>query len=334
MILSRLAETIYWMARYIERAENTARIIMVNANLLMDLPKGIAPGWDPIITITGSTELFNEHYSELIERNAVKFLVVDKLNPGSIVNSLANARENLRTTRAIVPAGVWESLNDLYHYTEKNKTKGLSRKSRYEYLTYIIRSCQLITGNISSSMSHDQTYKFVRLGRYLERADMITRVLEVRAGNLLPKVGEGLQPFEDIQWKSILESLAAYQMYRRHVHVRVKGSAVLGYLLLDKEFPRSITYCITDIEISLRALPNNEASLRTLGRVQRMVDQTDIRDIDQQELNEYMNELQILLGRVHKQLAMVYFQSEQHKKPCPTEAESVAIKTEEEEDAA
>ena len=329
MILSRLAETIYWMARYIERAENTARIIMVNANLLMDLPKGIATGWDPIISITGSTALFNEHYSELSERNVVKFLVTDKINPGSILNSLASARENLRTTRAIVPRGTWESLNDLYYYTDDNKAKGQSRKGRYEYLTQIIRGCQLITGNISGSMSHDQTYEFVRLGRYLERADMITRVLEVRAGNLLPKVDEGLKPFDDIQWKSVLESLAAYQMYRRHVHVRVKGSAVLGYILQDKEFPRSISYCISDVAQSLRALPNNEAALRTLGRVQRMVNETDISKINRQELDAYMDELQILLGQVHAQLETIYFQTERHSKKASAGAETVMQNSEE-----
>lgn len=328
MILSRLAETIYWMARYIERAENTARIIMVNANLLMDLPKGIAPGWDPIISITGSTTLFKEQYSELTERNVVKFLLTDKSNPGSILNSLANARENLRTTRAIIPRGAWESLNDLYHFTDEHKAKGQSRKGRFEYLTHIIRSCQLITGNTSSSMSHDRTYEFIRLGRYLERADMVTRVLEACAGNLLPKVGEGLKPFDDIQWKSILESLAAFQMYRRHVHVRVKESAVLGYLLQDNEFPRSISYCANELERSLRALPYNEAALRTLGRLQRTVKETDVSKINRQQLNDYMNELQIILGQVHTQLEAVYFQSERHKKKALMGAESVTVKAE------
>ncbi len=310
IILSRVAETIYWIARYIERTENTARIIMVNANLLMDLPKGIAPGWEPILAITSSTDLFYEKYEELNERNVVKFMTIDKTNPGCILNSLEKARENLRTTRAIMPRGLWEVVNDLHYYAEENKAKGLSRKGRHEYLIHIIRSCQLATGTISSSMSHDLTYEFVRLGRNLERADNITRVADVRAGNLLPDVDEELKPFDDIQWKSILETLAAYQMYRRHINHRVKGTAVLAYLLQDKQFPRSFTHCLNELENCLKQLPENDAPLRTLGRLQRLVNETNVSDIRGTKLNQHMNELQIVLAQLHNQLTIAYFDVE------------------------
>lgn len=325
MILSRVAETIYWIARYIERTENTARIVMVNANLLMDLPKGIAQGWEPILAITGSKELFYEHYSDLNERNVVKFLIADKYNPGSMLSSLDQARESLRTTRVIVPRGMWEVFNDLYYYSHENKAKGISKQGRYDYLTHVIRSCQLVTGNISGSMSHDLTYEFIRMGRNLERADMISRVLGVRAGNLLPDVDEGLKPFDDIQWKSILESLAAYQMYRRHVHVRVKGEAVLTYLLQDKQFPRSIMHCITEVENSLRQMPGNDASLRTLGRLQRLVNDANVRDIRMQGLITYIDELQILLGQVHEQLMSNYFQVQHIKEDDDEPVETAEI---------
>jgi uncharacterized alpha-E superfamily protein len=328
MILSRVAETIYWMARYVERAENTARIIMVNANLLLDLPKGIAPGWEPILAITGSSKLFYEHYSELNERNVVKFLISDRFSPGSIINSVDNARENLRTSRAIAPRGVWEVLNDLHYYVEKNKTKGISRKGRYEYLKHVIRSCQLINGSITGTMSHDQTYEFVCLGRSLERADMTTRVLEVRTRDLLPDLTNELQPFDDIQWKSILESLAAYQMYRRHVRLRVKGSAVLGYLLQDKQFPHSVGYCITEVENSLRSLPDNEACLRTLGRVQRQVFDADVTDMGNSRLDEFLNGLQIILGHVHDQLAATYFKTERLTQDSSVKSEAEDTKNE------
>lgn len=310
MILARLAETVYWMSRYLERAENTARIVMVNANLLMDLPKGIAPGWAPILNITGSVDLFEELYDAVNERNVVKFLLSDRRNPGSMINSMSHARENMRTTRSIVPRGAWESVNDLYYFIEENHGKGVSRRNRFEYLTHIIRACQTIAGTISGSMSHDQTYEFVRLGRHLERADMLSRVLEVRAGNLLPEVGEDLRPFDDIQWKSVLESLAAYQMYRRHVHLRVKGSAVLAYLLQDREFPRSVSYCLSELDDSLNTLPMNEAALRTLGHVQRVIKETRIHKLNKDTLNDYMNDLQIKLGQIHGHLSAGYFDLE------------------------
>ena len=168
----------------------------------------------------------------------------------------------------------------------------------------------MLNGTMSGSMSHDLTYDFVRIGRNIERADMTTRVLDVRASNLLPKQVEDLKPFEDIQWKSVLESIAAYQMYRRHVHVRVQGTAVLAYLLQDKQFPRSVHYCLTEIEGCLRTLPSNESPLRMLGRAQRMVRQADEQILVKEKLNNYINDLQILLGNLGEQLTVTFFQAE------------------------
>ena len=139
---------------------------------------------------------------------------------------------------------------------------------------------------------------------------MLSRVLEVRAGNILPEVGDDLKPFDDIQWKSVLESLAAYQMYHRHVHLRIKGSAVLAYLLQDREFPRSVSYCLNELRESLDALPMNEPALRTLGRTQRLIAETQIHDLSKDALNDYMDELQIKLGQIHAHLSAGYFDSE------------------------
>ena len=313
MLLSRVAETLYWTARYVERAENTARIIMVNANLLLDLPKGISPGWEPILKITGSSGQFLESHTEITERNVVKFLISDRKNPSSIYSSLSIARENLRTARAIFPQGAWEILNDLYYFVDEKKTQGWSQKGRYEYLKTIIRNCQMINGNMSGSMCRDQTYDFLRIGRNIERADMTTRVLEVRAGNLLPNQAEELKPFDDIQWKSVLETLAAYQMYRRHVHVRVKGSAVLDYLVKDKLFPRSVSFCIGEVENCLHNLSGNDAALRIIGRINRLAGGVDVNNHLQEKLFNFTNEMQIVLGQLHDQISSSYFQVRKHK---------------------
>ncbi len=307
MLLSRVAETLYWMARYVERAENTARIIMVNANLLLDLPKGISPGWRPILMITGSAEQFLQQHEDVTERKVVKFLISDPKNPSSIYSSLYAARENLRTTRSIFPQGAWEVLNDLYYYVEENKTRGWSQKGRYDYLKTIIRSCQMITGNLGGSMSHDHTYDFVQIGRFLERADMATRVLEVRAGNLLPNQATELSPFDDIQWKSVLESQAAYQMYRRNVHVRVSGEAVFNYLVKDERFPRSVKHCINQIEYRMNNLMDNEAALRILGKLKRLADHADLQDDVQENLSRFTNEMQKILGQLHSEISSAYF---------------------------
>ncbi len=321
MLLSSVAERLYWMSRYIERVENTARIILVNHNLLLDLPRNIEFGWEALVTITGNADLFHEHHKEATERNVLRFLIADKRNTNCITCSLAMARENLRTTRAIVPRAAWEALNDLYAFARDNSNSGITRRGRYGYLRRIIDYCQLLAGKLSSTMSHDQTYDFIRMGRNMERADMTARVIDVRASNLLPALSEELKPFDDIQWKSVLDSLAGYQMYRRHVHVRIRGRAVLRFLLKEELFPRTVHYCFSEVEQCLRGLPGNEPALRILGRAQRMVQEVDVTEILSEGLNNFVDDLLKVHIQLNDQLTATYFVALEGK---PAELQKVA----------
>jgi uncharacterized alpha-E superfamily protein len=311
MLLSSVAERVYWFARYVERIENTARMILVNNNLLMDMPRNATLGWAPLVSIIGKTEIFYDTYDKDSERNVMRFLVMDSTNQSCMLSTLKDTRENLRTSRAIFPRGVWETLNDLYSYAKENKSAVLTRRKRYEFLNHVIDSCHLITGKLSASMSHDQIYEFVRLGRNIERADMTSRVIDVRGDNLLPKHDEDLKPFDDIQWKSVLESLAGYQMYRRYVHVRVRGVEVLRFLLQDTYFPRAIRHCLTQVELCLRNLPLNEAPQYALVRAQRKIDNIDINKIVGGRLNEFINEFQLILYDLNDELANSYFEGKE-----------------------
>jgi uncharacterized alpha-E superfamily protein len=309
MLLSSVAERVYWMSRYIERAENTARIILVNHNLLLDMPRAMELGWEPLVAIMGSREAFYEHHAEASERNVIRYLVSDPHNPNSLVACLAQARENLRTTRAIVPRSAWETLNDTYAYASENKATATARRGRYAYLRHIIDYCHMLGGKLSGTMSHDQTYDFLRMGLNMERADMTTRVIDVRGSNLLPTHSEELKPFDDIQWKSVLDSLAAYQMYRRQVHVRVFGKAVLRFLLQDSVFPRAVQYTLSEVEHCLRSLPGNEAALRVLGRAQRMVQRVEVSGIVHAGLTDFINELQLVHSELNAQLMASFFEA-------------------------
>jgi uncharacterized alpha-E superfamily protein len=309
MLLSSVAERMYWMARYVERAENTARIILVNHNLLLDMPRNMTLGWEPLVAITGCREAFHEHYAEASERNVIRYLVSDPRNPNCLVGSLAQARENLRTTRAIVTRSAWEAVNDMYGFASESKNTAASRRGRYAYLTHIIDNCQMLAGKLSGTMSHDQTYDFLRMGRNMERADMTARVIDVRGSNLLPTHTEELKPFDDIQWKSVLDSLAAYQMYRRQVHVRVFGKAVLRFLLQDTVFPRAVQYTLSEVEHCLRSLPGNESALRVLGRAQRLVQQVDVPGIVTEGLTDFVNELQLVHSELNSQLMASFFEA-------------------------
>jgi len=311
MLLSSVAERVYWFARYVERVENTARMILVNNNLLLDMPRNSTLGWAPIVSITGIPEKFYEKHKEATERNVMSFLVMDSNNPSCMMCSISHARENLRTSRAIFPRAIWETLNDLYNYAKENKSAVLTRRNRYNFLIHVIDSCHLISGKLSASMSHDQIYEFVRLGRNIERADMTTRVVDVRAENLLPKHDEDLKPFDDIQWKSVLDSLAGYQMYRRYVHVRVHGVEVLRYLLQDIHFPRAIHHCLNQLELCLRNLPMNEAPQYALVKAQRMVRNAKVEKIVHDNLNDYINQLQLAFIDINAELTSSYFEGKE-----------------------
>lgn len=308
-MLSRVAENIYWLARYVERAENTARVVGVNANLLLDLPRGIAPGWEPLVAITGRMAQFEESYSDYGERNVVKFLLGDNQNPGSILVALAAARENARTIRDIIPREGWEQLNELYLFARENLQSGLTKRGRHAYLKRVILGSQTITGLLAGTMNHDEGYHFLRIGRNLERADMTTRIIDVRSANLLPKESAELGPFDNIQWVSVLKSLTAYQMYRRSMQVRVRRPDVLRFLFQSLEFPRAIHYAVDAVEQDVVRLPNHDSTLRVLGRVKRAVLGTDVAALQQEDLHRFIDDMQVGLAELHESLSGTYFLS-------------------------
>lgn len=307
MLLSSLAEKIYWFSRYVERTENTARIVLVNNNLLLDTPRTTTFGWEPIVSITGVAKLFYERHKEATERNVIRFLLIDKHNPGCMLSTLGYARENLRTARGIFPREVWETLNDLHEYVKTNSANALARRDRYNFLDHVINTCHVIQGMLSVTMRHDQAYEFIRLGRNIERADMTTRVIDVRAGNLIPKQAEELKPFDDIQWKSVLDSLAAYLVYRRCVHVRVFGPEVLRFLLKDVYFPRSVMYCLNEMRQCLHALPSKEPSLKILEKAQRLIKRADVTKNTGDKLNKFVDKFQVILIKLDQEINSAYF---------------------------
>jgi len=306
-MLSRVAENIYWMARYIERAENTARLIMVNTTLLLDLPKGEQPGWQPIVEILGSDEYFLQTHEDFSERAVLKFLIADPNSPTSILQSLRQARENARTIRDIIPREAWEQVNDLYLMAKSNAPSGYSKKGRYDYLRKVILGAQTITGLLAGTMLHDIGYDFLRMGRNLERADMTTRIIDVRSANLLPE-HEDLTPYENIQWMSVLKSLTAYQMYRRTIQVRVRRPDVLKFLLKDKRFPRSFFHALLEVKGCLRHLPRNDEAVALLNEVGKKVLRADQAILKQDELHRFIDELQLGLADLNQAITVTYFQ--------------------------
>jgi len=312
-MLSRVAERIYWMARYIERAENTARMINVNTNLLLDLPKKVTLGWQPLIDISGSKKLYDELYTEVNERNVVKFLIADTRNFSSLLSSLVAARENARTIRDIIPREAWEKVNDLYLNTKNQLPQALSRRNRYDFLGYIIGSTQGITGLLAGTMTHNFGYDFLRMGRNLERADMSSRIIDVRSANLLPEESEDLMPYETIQWMSVLQSLSAYQNYRQQVQSRVQRGEVLKYLLQDIYFPRAINHCLHEVQSSMKNLPRHNSPLRHLNQIIRSVETAPLEKIAKRTLHRYIDNFQLQLAQLHQTISTTYFSIQEER---------------------
>ncbi len=306
-MLSRVAERIYWMGRYIERAENTARMIKVNSYLLLDLPHKARFGWGTLIEIMGSHEIFQSHYREANERSVIKFLISDERNPTSILSSLQMARENARTIRDIIPREAWEEVNELYLLGRGEVQAGVSQNRRQDYLDAIVGGAQQITGLLAGTMTHDAGYDFLRVGRNLERADMTTRIIDVRSENLLPDEEGGLSPFDNIQWMSVLKSLTAYQMYRRAVQGPVRRGDVLDFLFKSRVFPRAFYHTLGEVENCLSTLPRSETPLRSVAHLQRLIQDSQPAKLDSPGLHKFIDDLQLELYKLHEVITETYF---------------------------
>lgn len=310
-MLSGHAEAIYWLGRYVERAEDGARLANVHANLLLDLPRRYALGWAPLIAITGTSALFAELYREPSERNVVRFLVADEKNPGSILSSLGAARYNARLLRDLLPREAFEQLNVLWMRAKQDATGAVAKTRRFEFLETVILGAQQLYGTLAGTMSHGYPHDFLQLGLMLERADMTTRIIDVRSANLLGDAGGNgapdLAPFSTIQWMSVLRSLSALQMYRQTVRAPVSHAGVLRFLLTDRLFPRSIRFCLDTLAATLRRLPRGAELARETAALAAQIDAVDFEALDREALHRYTDELQVGFGQVHDSISATYF---------------------------
>lgn len=307
-MLSRVAERLYWMARYIERAENTSRMVMAFNTLSLDMPKSVELSWKKLVAVTGMDELFDERYQREDDRNCVKFLIADAWNPGSILSTLRSARENVRTTRDLVPTEGWEIVNELYLFARDNAEQGLGKRGRHEFLSEIVQRCQTLNGLMAGCMSHDAAYDFIRIGYNVERADMATRQIDVGALRLMARGDDEAEPYEGLLWTSILRSQSAFQMYRQHVKRRVNGVDVVRYLLQDVDFPRSVAHALSRCENALGRLPHHELPLRMAIETRRHALNADVpKLVADHALHDFMDRVQMEVGELHESIATCWF---------------------------
>lgn len=307
-MLSRVAERLYWLGRYIERAENAARLVTVNHNLRLDLPTSANALWDSLLELLAATGGFRKHHSTATERAVLRWVVSDERNPGSLVSSLRAARENARTVREVMPSEAWELINDLYWSAHDTAESAVTRKSRQAYLDGIVLKSQQFAGMLHNTMSRREPFQFIMLGATLERADMTSRIVDVGAASAIKGfAGGAVAAHENILWMNVLLSLSAYQMYRQQVRERVNGPDVVRFLLLDNGFPHAIAWCIDELEHALARLPNNGLALKANRRVFQHLLRAQPDALMAGGLHDFLDELQVELGSLHEQIVRTWF---------------------------
>jgi len=306
-MLSRVAERLYWSARYLERVENIARLVSVYDDLLYDLPRDIAVSWYNLIEINSDVLLFEERYQVKDERNVLKFLLSDDTNPGSLISSLKMLRENIRTTRDVVPAEMWELVNELDLYAKQNIKQGVNRPDRHTYLNTVIEGCEKLIGLLTGSMSRDAGWHFLIMGRYIERADMNTRILDAANSLIMQAPEEEKIRLGQVVWSKVLKSQSAYLSFRRAMRCAIRGAPAVTFLLTDVYFPRSQYYGLGQIKIAAAGLPRPEA---VLSHVEALLDAThgveNSQDLNQ-VFSDYLNEVQLSLIKLHDQITDTWF---------------------------
>ena len=311
-MLSRVANTIYWMCRYIERAENVARFISVNLNLLLDMPSEEGKHWEPVVMTTGDMELFEKAHPGYTQATVIPFLTFDRDYPNSILTCLANARENARSIREIISSEMWEHLNQFYLELANDDSRALALEDPHRFFKIIQMRSHLFTGLMDCTMSHGEAWNFARIGMMIERADKTSRILDVKYFMLLPQVDLVNTPIDNIQWTAVLKSASAFEMFRKKHH-QITPRKVADFLIFDNHFPRSIRHCISKAEICLHRITGSppgsahNSAEKQLGRLKADLDYSDIDEVIDHGMHEYMDALQIRLNRVDGAIGTTFF---------------------------
>ena len=305
-LLSRVADRLYWGARYVERAEDTARVVRAYTELIVDLPTDLLPySWEPLVAIAGSQALFGEKHGE---HAVIEFLVADRDNPGSMASSVAFARENLRTTREVLPREAWRALNGLQQYVLAEAERAVDRRTRDRFLARVIGDSRRLDGELESTMTRAAPYRMWRLGQLIERADMTTRVLGVRAASILQmqttdRVDDRVDDHDEVQWMGVLRSVAALQMYQRATRGPIEGPSVVRFLLFYTQFPRSVRGCLDAMRAVLATLPRPDDVITVLDQTTATLMACAAHADDGARLDDAMDEVQHAIGELDQAIA-------------------------------
>jgi uncharacterized alpha-E superfamily protein len=314
-MLSRVADSLYWMSRYAERGENIARILDVNLQLMLDLPK-LDPEeqkalWGPVLRSTGDHEDFYKHHKATTSENVIDFLTLNSKNSNSILNCVTTARENARHVREQISLEMWEEINRAYLWIKNQTLKKIQRQGPYEFFMQVKNASHLFQGITDGTMTHGEDWDFIQVGKYLERADMTTRILDAN-DEIFVKQPPNSQTGGTLQWSAILRSCSSHDAYRKFYVAQVEPDKVVEFLILTEFFPRSIRFCAQALNDALRRISgtkeerfSNQAE-KLAGRVMAELNFSALEDIKTVGMHQYMDELQIKLNAIGAAIFQTY----------------------------
>ena len=308
-MLSRVAERVYWLGRYLERAECTARLVDAYHHMVMDIPRGSQPGWDILVRILDAQPLADDRFRVANEGNVIRLLVSEADACCSLPYAIHAARENVRTTRDVLPEELWELVNELHLYTREHADKSVGRRHRQAFLQEVVSRSQVINGVWRNTLCRDHAYRFIKLGQLLERADMATRIIDVGAADILGREGTG-QAIDHLLWGTLLKSQSALGAYLRQVGPVVEPDSVVRFVFMEPSFPRSVRFCLRGIREELPPLKRNEDALRVIERARRKLSRFDRRTWERDDLHAFIEDLQGVLSSLHRAISDTWFRVE------------------------
>ena len=307
-MLSRVAHSLYWMSRYIERAENIARLLEVNLQFLFDFQSleaaKLNQHWESLILSTGDEELFAKLYETADHRSVNEFLAFDLRNPGSILASVYAARENARMIRDQISLEMWETINELHLFLKTRSSVTVWAEGPHEFFAHIKRLSHLFQGLTASTYSRNEGWEFIEFGKLIERADKTTRILDVKYHILLPSATDVGGALDTAQWQAVLRSASALESYHRFYMREILPWKAAEFLIFSEAFPRSLHYCVQQIDELLRRILGETGSRprsvagRTARRLLADVQSRTITDVLNQGLHEFLMEVQKALAEI------------------------------------
>ncbi len=313
-MLSRVADSLFWMSRYVERAENVARFIDVNFHMILDGSTGRGEEWNPVVYTTGDNEDFEKRYQAPTREKVVHFLTFDLENPNSILSCVCAARESARTIRDVITSDMWESMNSFYLMLNDPNAVHRVAEAPYDFFSQVKQSSQSFVGITDLTLSHGEAWNFCRMGRLLERTDKTTRLLDVKYYLLktLLKTAEHDASQDVMQWSAVLKSASALEMYRKK-HRKIDAAGVIAFLMTDREFPRSALHCLNAADEALHKVTGTPRGAYTgpaekeLGRLCSEISYTDVDEILKSELHGYLDSFQTRLNTIGEAIHETFF---------------------------